>query len=160
MVNPCSDTPAQQVVAGDDGRIRSALDETKCLTLFGEAFEAGNRAPGEPWYRRLLTFSTCADAKHSSTIACPARQTMPYGSPHSVDVRVVGGRPTPTGTIHLLTAGTTIGQANLNSTGRATVVIPGTALLPGLYDVDVLYSGDDRHVSSADSLKLKVTKGR
>ena len=64
LANPCSNTPAQRVVLGKDGRIRSAIDKSKCLTLYGEAFEAGNRTPGEPWYRRPLTFSTCAPAKH------------------------------------------------------------------------------------------------
>jgi hypothetical protein len=60
VVNECSQEPKQDLVFGSDGRIRPALDPTKCLTVFGEAFEAGNRAPGQPWFRRPMTFTTCA----------------------------------------------------------------------------------------------------
>jgi hypothetical protein len=151
LVNPCSSTPAQQVVLGKDGRIRSAIDKSKCLTLYGEPFEAGNRAPGEPWYRRLLTFSTCAPAKHSTTVAHVVR---PGGSRISVVVHVVGGHPAPTGTVRLLASGTTIGQAELRFAGTTVITIPRTALPPGRHQIDVLYSGDTEHVSSSGSINL------
>jgi len=61
IVTTCADGPEQEFSLGDDGMIRTALDETKCLTVGEEAFEAGNREPGQPWYRRALSFSTCSD---------------------------------------------------------------------------------------------------
>lgn len=62
VVNECSQEPKQDMIFGIDGRIRPALDPSKCLTVFGEAFEAGNRSPGQPWFRRPMTFTTCTPA--------------------------------------------------------------------------------------------------
>jgi hypothetical protein len=59
VVNHCSDAPTQRIELGEDGRIRPAVDPSKCLTIGSQASEAGDRAPGEHWYRRPLTFSTC-----------------------------------------------------------------------------------------------------
>lgn len=60
VVNSCSEEPKQEMIFGADGRIRPAVDPSKCLTVHAASFEAGDRAPGEPWHRRPLTFSTCA----------------------------------------------------------------------------------------------------
>jgi hypothetical protein len=59
VINPCSTEPKQQIVFAG-GRIHPAVDMSMCLTVHAESFEAGNRAPGEPWHRRPLTFTTCA----------------------------------------------------------------------------------------------------
>ncbi|MFP1629333.1 hypothetical protein ACLB9X_30115 [Streptomyces sp. 5K101] len=63
VVNDCSSEPKQDMIYGTDGRIRPALDPTKCLTVHGEAFEAGDRSAGEPWFRRPMTFTTCTPAR-------------------------------------------------------------------------------------------------
>lgn len=61
VVDPCVGASQEGIVFGADGRIRPTLDPSKCLTAGEFAFEAGNRAPGQPWFRRALTFSTCED---------------------------------------------------------------------------------------------------
>jgi|TARA_A100001391_G_scaffold63912_1_gene39802 hypothetical protein len=76
VVNPCSGAIEQSFVLDDAGRLRSLLDEEKCLTIGQQAFEAGNRAPGEPWLRRALTFSACTDAAAD-------RQTWALAAPTS-----------------------------------------------------------------------------
>jgi hypothetical protein len=52
VANPCVDRPSQQFVLDSSGRIKSVLDYGKCLTIGREWFEAGERSPGQPWYRR------------------------------------------------------------------------------------------------------------
>ncbi|MEU9332933.1 hypothetical protein AB0D49_07140 [Streptomyces sp. NPDC048290] len=77
-VGTCTGAANQRLTLGADGRIRPALDTTKCLTVGKEAFEATDRAPGEPWYRRALTLSTCTrqDAPRQIwTLAEPAPAT-------------------------------------------------------------------------------------
>ncbi|MFG2745101.1 hypothetical protein ACGFY0_34200 [Streptomyces chartreusis] len=61
VVEDCTGDAAQQVTMTRSGKIKPTLDPSKCLTIGKEAFEAGNRAPGEPWYRRALTLSTCTE---------------------------------------------------------------------------------------------------
>jgi hypothetical protein len=60
LMAECSQSPRQRFRLHANGQIRPQLDDTKCLTLGAETFEAGNRAPGEPWRRRDLSVSTCA----------------------------------------------------------------------------------------------------
>lgn len=60
LLAACSDTPWQRFTLSPEGQIRPELDATKCLTIGVESFEAGNRAPGEPWRRRDLSVSTCS----------------------------------------------------------------------------------------------------
>jgi len=62
IANPCSDAPEQKFIFDAEGRIKPVLDESKCLTIGKEAFEAGDREPGEHWYRRDLNFSSCSKA--------------------------------------------------------------------------------------------------
>ncbi|MFJ5260053.1 hypothetical protein ACIQAC_06200 [Streptomyces sp. NPDC088387] len=62
VVEDCTGAAAQQVSMTGSGKIKTALDSSMCLTIGKEAFEAGDREPGEPWYRRALTFSTCTKA--------------------------------------------------------------------------------------------------
>jgi hypothetical protein len=45
---------------GSDGRIKSVLDDGKCLAFGKEWFEAGERSPGQPWHRRDLGLSRCS----------------------------------------------------------------------------------------------------
>ena len=65
LLTRCSDSPRQQFTLTSDGEVRSRLDPAKCLTIGTESHEAGNRAPGEPWYQRALTMSTCSKVEHS-----------------------------------------------------------------------------------------------
>lgn len=62
VANACSGKLEQQFTLTADGRIKPLADPTKCLTVGQEVFEAGDRAPGQPWRRRDLNFSACADA--------------------------------------------------------------------------------------------------
>jgi len=61
IANPCSDAPEQNFRLDTEGQIKPVLDPSKCLTIGKEAFRAGNRSPGSPWYRRDLNFSTCSE---------------------------------------------------------------------------------------------------
>jgi hypothetical protein len=76
VAEDCTGAASQQVAMTASGKIKAVLDSSKCLTIGNEAFEAGDRASGEPWYRRALTFSTCtkADASRQTwkTTAAPA----------------------------------------------------------------------------------------
>jgi len=60
IANPCTKAPTQQFVIDAEGRIRSVLEASKCVTAGTQAFEAGNRAPGEPWHWRDVNVSTCS----------------------------------------------------------------------------------------------------
>jgi hypothetical protein len=62
VAKTCSSAPEQQFVMDDKGRIKPIADQTKCLTIGREAFEAGDRTPGKPWYRRDVNFSACSAA--------------------------------------------------------------------------------------------------
>jgi hypothetical protein len=63
LLAKCSDNPWQRFNLDAEGRIRAALDDTRCLTIGIETFEAGNRTPSEFWRRRDLTFSACTPDK-------------------------------------------------------------------------------------------------
>jgi hypothetical protein len=60
VANPCDDKLSQQFVMDSSGRIKSVLDDGKCLTIGKEWFEAGERSPGQPWHRRDLGLSRCS----------------------------------------------------------------------------------------------------
>ena len=62
LLTTCNDGKRQQFDLTAKGELRSRLDPNKCFTIGIEAHEAGNRAPGDPWYQRALTMSACADA--------------------------------------------------------------------------------------------------
>ncbi|MFJ6088208.1 hypothetical protein ACIQI8_43310 [Streptomyces sp. NPDC092369] len=76
VAEDCTGAAPQQVAMTASGKIKAVLDSSKRLTIGNEAFEAGDRASGEPWYRRALIFSTCtkADASRQTwkTTAAPA----------------------------------------------------------------------------------------
>jgi hypothetical protein len=59
VAKPCADVAEQHFAIDAAGRIHPALDATKCLTVGVQAFEAGDRAPGQHWYRRDLQLSRC-----------------------------------------------------------------------------------------------------
>lgn len=59
----CSGQANQRFNMDMKGRIRPVLDRTKCLTVGKEAFEAGERTPGQPWLRRDLQLSRCEAAE-------------------------------------------------------------------------------------------------
>ena len=158
VVNPCSDAAAQAMIVGEDGRIRPALDTTKCLSVFGEAFEAGNRAPGKPWLRRPMSFTTCVDAKDSFLAAKPASAKYEYGVDSSILTRVLGAGDTPTGSVRALVVGDAVGAATLRG-GRGVIEVGPTALTPGTYELKVLYEGDSVFTPSADTVRVTVSKG-
>lgn len=60
VAKPCADAIEQRFRIDAAGRIHPALDPTKCLSVGVQAFEAGDRAPGQHWYRRDLQLSRCA----------------------------------------------------------------------------------------------------
>jgi len=60
IATPCTDKAEQRFVMDAAGHIRPVLDTTRCLTIGREAFEAGDRSPGHPWYRRDLQIHRCS----------------------------------------------------------------------------------------------------
>lgn len=89
IVNPCRNIPAQQIVLADDGRVHPVIDQTKCLTVATRALEAGDRAPGQPWYRRPMTFSTCEDSASDRQVWAAATRTPNPRAPRSRAIRPV-----------------------------------------------------------------------
>jgi len=81
----CSDAPGQDFVLDAQGRIKPLMDQTKCLTVGQEAFEAGDRTPGVPWHRRDLDLSKCtAEAsKRQTWRTMPAQRVLASPEPHS-----------------------------------------------------------------------------
>jgi hypothetical protein len=59
IAKPCADIAEQHFTIDAAGRIHPALDATKCLSVGVQAFEAGDRSPGQHWYRRDLQLSRC-----------------------------------------------------------------------------------------------------
>jgi hypothetical protein len=59
VAKACADVAEQRFTIDAAGRIHPALDATKCLSVGMQAFEAGDRSPGQHWYRRDLQFSRC-----------------------------------------------------------------------------------------------------
>jgi hypothetical protein len=59
VAKPCTDAVEQRFSIDAAGRIHPALDSTKCLSVGVQAFEAGDRSPGQHWYRRDLQLSRC-----------------------------------------------------------------------------------------------------
>ncbi len=80
---------------------------------------------------------------------------MSYGTDGTVDVSVTPADAT--GTVSVLEGGTELGSATL-SDGAAKVTVPGTALEPGTYQLQVRYSGDSSHQPSSVTLSLTVGK--
>ena len=68
VANPCADRPSQQFILDPSGRIKSVLDQGKCLTIGNEWFEAGERSPNQPWYRRDLQLSRCSSSNSARQI--------------------------------------------------------------------------------------------
>jgi hypothetical protein len=68
VANPCADKPSQQFVMDSSGRIKSVMDDGKCLTIGKEWFEAGERSPGQPWHRRDLGLSRCSSSDSSRQV--------------------------------------------------------------------------------------------
>ena len=75
VAKPCADVVEQRFTIDAAGRIHPALDPSKCLSVGVQAFEAGDRAPGQHWYRRDLQLSRCAAgaARYQMWRLVPAR---------------------------------------------------------------------------------------
>lgn len=144
IVNPCADAePAQEMVMGSDGRIRPAMDPTKCLTVHPQAFEAGNRAPGEPWFRRPLTFSSCASTPAQADLVVRHRpRTVVAGETRpTLHVGVSAEGAPAEGRVRVRLGGGLVTSASLVD-GEAAVRLPAFARA-GRKTVTVRYLGYD-----------------
>jgi hypothetical protein len=101
----------------------------------------GITIPARPAYRATTVQATAA---------------MASGTPGTVTATVTSDG-TATGAVEVLEGGRLLGSADLVD-GVAEVTVPGDALTPGSYVLDVRYLGDDRHDPSATTARLVVTK--
>jgi 5'-nucleotidase len=102
------------------------------------------------------TTVTAVKSAGGTTISASA-PPMAYGTPGSVIATVspAGG----SGTVTVKKGATVIATGPLNPNGQATIVIPGTALLPGSHSLTVSYGGDPTHSPSSTTTTLVVNKG-
>lgn len=93
----------------------------------------------------------------SLTAAILATESIRYYDANSVTVRVSGAGATPTGTVAVVSAGVEVGTATLVD-GRARITLNPTLVTPGEHNLQVVYSGDARFATSADTVRLTVAK--
>jgi hypothetical protein len=95
----------------------------------------------------------------SVTAANPVASSFPYGPAAQVRVRVAGSGALPTGTVTATAGATVLARASLVS-GAATLAVPTRGLGVGTHTVTISYSGDAAYDTSADTVVLRVVKGR
>jgi Zn-dependent metalloprotease len=138
------DLEAAGAAVGDTVQVRFSIGRDGCGGVVG-------------WYVDNVRVITCVDLATATVAAAHVPNPSTYGQNHSVDVTVSGSEGTPTGAVTVMNGDTTLGTANLDGSGAASIALD--KLLPArTYNLTVEYSGDSAYDVASTSVAAKVAK--
>ncbi|GAA4754001.1 hypothetical protein GCM10023350_44180 [Nocardioides endophyticus] len=147
-------------------RLRTSSPTAGVSTEYAAAYL---KVSGTSW--TLTTSPVLGDSVVKTAVATTVAVTWPsklaYGTASSVPVAVTAasGAAKPSGSVRLVSAGTTLGTANLSAAGTASFTLSKTALVPGSRALQVVYAGVANAFSPSQSaaktiVVAKATPGR
>ena len=120
--------PALAVANGSAIKVRFAVGRDGCGGVVG-------------WFVDNIKVTTCATGVAATVSAVHVPEPSTFGTASAVNVTVSGTGGTPSGKVTVKEGTTTLGSANLDGTGHASVALP--ASLPvGTHNLTVSYGGD------------------
>ena len=120
--------PALAVANGSAIKVRFAIGRDGCGGVVG-------------WFVDNIRVTTCKTGVAATVAAVHAPEPSTFGSASAVNVTVSGAGGTPSGKVTVKEGSNTLGTANLDAAGKASVALP--ASLPvGTHSLTIHYAGD------------------
>jgi Zn-dependent metalloprotease len=134
--------PALAVANGSTINVRFAIGRDGCGGVIG-------------WYVDDIKVTTCKTGVAATVAAVHAPEPSTLGSASAVNVTVSGTGGTPSGKVTVKEGSTTLGSANLDAAGKASVALPASLAL-GAHSLTVSYGGDATFGSANGSVTATV----